>query len=165
MGSSLDHFLKFLVVGTWGFVVNTVVLIFGVRLGLSPSLSGPVGAEFAIVSNFLLNNFWTFSDRKITSLDIMVPKFIEFNLLSLGSVVIQFIFLKTGEKIIGEANYKMPFINDPRVSSTTLVKAFLRFPLMSRLAKKVSSYLIFYVAGVAVGLIVNFLVYNFIIWK
>ena len=97
----MDHFLKFLVVGTWGFIVNTVVLIFGVRLGLTPSIAGPLGAEFAIISNFLLNNFWTFSDQKITSWSVLPGKFITFNILSLGSTLIQFIFLKVGEMIFG----------------------------------------------------------------
>lgn len=165
MTNSLDHFLRFLAVGTWGFIVNTVVLIFGVRMGFSPSISGPVGAEFAIISNFLLNNYWTFSDRKITSFDVMAPKFLAFNLLSLGSVAIQFVFLKTGEKLIGEADYKMPFIDIPKVANISFVKMLLQIPLVFKLAKKITSYLIFYVAGVAVGLVVNFLVYNFIIWK
>ncbi|MBI3559268.1 GtrA family protein [Candidatus Gottesmanbacteria bacterium] len=69
----MQNFLKFLVVGTIGFIINTVVLVTGVKAGFKPSVSGPLGAEIAIISNFLLNNFWTFSDRTITSWSVL-PK-------------------------------------------------------------------------------------------
>lgn len=36
-------FLKFLVVGTIGFIINTTILVLGVRAGLKPSISGPLG--------------------------------------------------------------------------------------------------------------------------
>ncbi len=142
----MQHFLKFLVVGTIGFVINTVVLVFGVRTGFKPSISGPAGAELAIISNFLLNNFWTFSDKSIISWGVAIPKFIQFNILSFGSVLIQFTFLRVGEKIFGLGKFKEPFI---------------RYPLLDKL----SLYMIFYMMGVGVGLVVNFIIYSTIIWK
>lgn len=161
----MSHFLKFLVVGTWGFIVNTVILVFGVKIGLSPSISGPLGAEIAIVSNFLLNNFWTFSDKKITNLGDYPIKFIQFNLLSMGSVIIQFLFLKSGEKIFGMKSFKEPFIEFPIIKNNSLVRFGMKLPLAPTIAKRFSAYFIFYMAGVGVGLIVNFIVYSQIIWK
>ncbi len=161
----MNHFLKFLVVGTWGFFINTIVLIFGVKIGLSPSLSGPLGAEIAIVSNFLLNNFWTFSDKKITNVGDYPIKFIQFNLLSMGSVIIQFIFLKSGEKIFGMKSFKEPFIDFPIIKNNSIVGFALKLPFISAIANKFSAYFIFYMAGVGVGLVVNFIVYSQIIWK
>ncbi len=158
----MQNFLKFLVVGGLGFVINTVVLIFGVKIGFKPSLSGPAGAELAIISNFLLNNFWTFSDRTITSWSVLPGKFLQFNFLSLGSVAIQFAFLKTGEKIIGLENFKKPVLELPILKKISFLRFFTRF---KQLTDKFSAYMIFYMMGVGVGLVVNFIVYSTIIWK
>ncbi len=158
----MQNFLKFLVVGGLGFIINTVVLVFGVKIGFNPSLSGPAGAELAIVSNFLLNNFWTFSDRTITSWNVLPGKFLQFNLLSLGSVAIQFIFLKTGEKIIGLESFKKPVLELPILKKISFLSLFTRF---KQLTDKFSAYMIFYMMGVGVGLVVNFIIYSTIIWK
>lgn len=151
----MAHFLKFLVVGTTGFIINTLVLISGVRIGFKPSIAGPAGAELAIISNFILNNFFTFSDRQL-SLAAVPAKFIQFNIFSLGSVLIQFIFLRTGEAIFGLEKFKKPF---------PLPRFVYKLPLISILTKKFTAYLVFYCFGVGVGLIVNFLIYSQIIWK
>ncbi|MEK7127315.1 MAG: glycosyltransferase [Patescibacteria group bacterium] len=129
-------FFKFLVVGGFGFFINTAVLIIGVNLGMVPANSGMLGAEFAIISNFILNNLWTFSDRKVTTPVEIIKKFIPFNVLSFGSAVIQFIFLKIGELIFGLEHYKASLW-----------------------------YMLFYVAGVAVGLVWNYIMYSKVIWK
>lgn len=154
----MEHILKFLVVGSIGFIINTTILVFGVRSGLRPSIAGPLGAEIAIVSNFLLNNFWTFSDKTITSWDVLPSKFITFNVLSLSSVIIQFVFLKTGEKIFGFTDFKKP------VSEIFHLQKFVP-GILSKLNKKLTTYLVFYMAGVGVGLVVNFTIYSQIIWK
>lgn len=170
----MEHFLKFLVVGSIGFIINTTVLVLGVkRFGLRPSISGPIGAEIAITSNFILNNFWTFSDRSITSWDVLPIKFITFNILSFSSVIIQFVFLKTGEKIFGLKEFKEPFLEASYVKNFTLLKPIrdLIFTLMSKFKplrffhKKLTTYMIFYMAGVGVGLVVNFIIYSQIIWR
>lgn len=165
----MAHFLKFAVVGLIGFFINTIVLIFGVKIGFSPSLSGPAGAELAVISNFILNNFWTFSDKSITSWQVVPMKFLTFNVLSLGSLVIQFIFLKTGEKISGslikfkEPIWKIPFFS--LFAKWGLVKIIFGLPFVGKIAKNFSAYLVFYILGVGVGLIVNYFVYSQIIWK
>jgi putative flippase GtrA len=111
------------------------------------------------------SNFWTFSDKKITDLVQYPFKFIEFNILSLGSIVIQFVFLKVGEKTIGLKSFKEPFIDMPWVQKLPLVNACLKIALVKNISKKLSAYLVFYVAGVGTGLVVNYLIYSQIIWR
>jgi dolichol-phosphate mannosyltransferase len=139
-------FFKFLVVGGLGFIINTAVLVAGVGLGMTPANAGILGAELAIISNFFWNNLWTFSDRKLTSWTKIPGKFITFNFLSFGSALIQYAFLKAGELIFGLARYKGPIVEMP-------------------LVRLVSWYMIFYVAGVGVGLIWNYFMYSRVIWR
>lgn len=153
----MDRILKFGVVGTIGFIINTIGLLVGVRFGLRPSLAGPIGAELAIISNFVLNNLWTFSDRSITSWDAILAKFLQFNLFSLGSAGIQFIFLRIGEAIFGLATFKRPL--------TLLIPSLVKLPIISKIAPKISLYLVVYVFAVGVGMVVNFLIYSLVIWK
>jgi len=161
----MEHLLKFLVVGTVGFIINTAILVTGVRLGLRPSFAGPLGAELAIISNFFWNNIWTFSDRQITSWNVLPAKFLQFNILSFGSVVIQFIFLKAGESIFGLTKFKEPFI-DQQIFTGPLSKIKI-YSLIAKLPtiRKFSLYLVFYLAGVGAGLVWNFLVYSQVIWR
>lgn len=82
------RFVKFGMVGTVGFIINTIGLEVFVKLGLHPSLASAIGAEGAIISNFLLNNHWTFKERKIHRGGAPL-KFLQFNLTSLGALLIQ----------------------------------------------------------------------------
>ncbi|OGD63419.1 hypothetical protein A2160_03050 [Candidatus Beckwithbacteria bacterium RBG_13_42_9] len=106
------QFIKFGVVGFIGFIVNAVgiellrslVFIEGLAaiftqfanlpilslLAAPSSWAGGGGAEFAIISNFTLNNLWTFKEKKITDPLRLFLKFLQFNLTSVGAVVIQF---------------------------------------------------------------------------
>jgi len=59
----LRRMTKFGVVGMSGVVVNTFFLWLFTEIGrLYYLLSSPLAVEISIVSNFLLNNYWTFSD-------------------------------------------------------------------------------------------------------
>jgi dolichol-phosphate mannosyltransferase len=113
---------KFGVTGGIGFVVNTLGLFLFSRLpviqGLAASLavatnasfinvsglSSALGAECAIVSNFTLNNLWTFRDRTFKSPWEIVPKFIQFNLSSFGAVLIQFVVVGAGTMLTGQSS-------------------------------------------------------------
>jgi dolichol-phosphate mannosyltransferase len=57
------RFLKFCVVGSVGAVFNLVVLYSLTELGVFYLLSGLVGIEAGLLSNFFLNRSWTFKDR------------------------------------------------------------------------------------------------------
>lgn len=103
------HFAKFAVVGTIGFILNTIVLELLVWMGQHPALGSAVGAECAIISNFLLNNSWTFHGRKIRGLK-MVPKFLQFNLTSLGAILIQAGTVWVGTRVAGIDLYRWFYI-------------------------------------------------------
>ncbi len=98
-------FGKFLVVGTIGFIINTMVLEVMVGIGLHPAVGSAAGAELAIISNFLLNNFWTFGSRKVQGLR-PVSKFFQFNLTSMGAVFIQIGTVWLGTFLFGVSVYR-----------------------------------------------------------
>ncbi len=123
------QFFKFAAVGTIGFVINTIVLELFVRVGWHPAAASALGAEVAIVSNFFLNNSWTFRHSKIRGIK-MVPKFIQFNLTSVGAIVIQAGTVAMGSWVFGVQRYR-----------------------------------IFYIIGVGLGLIWNYIMYSLVIWK
>ncbi|HXY55275.1 MAG TPA: GtrA family protein [Nitrospirota bacterium] len=56
-------FLKFSVVGATGVVVNLASFTILMAFGLSKFIASPLAIELSIISNFVFNNFWTFSDR------------------------------------------------------------------------------------------------------
>ncbi len=84
-----QKFIKFGTVGFIGFVVNAVGLTIFSRLGFAEILSWLLSTELAIISNFTLNNLWTFNDSTISGLPNLVKKFIQFNGTSVGALVIQ----------------------------------------------------------------------------
>jgi dolichol-phosphate mannosyltransferase len=58
------RFLKFCAVGAVGAVFNLAVLYSLTELGVFYIISGLLGIEAGLVSNFLLNRLWTFKDRQ-----------------------------------------------------------------------------------------------------
>jgi dolichol-phosphate mannosyltransferase len=102
-------FGKFLVVGGIGFIINTAILEGMVALGIHPTIGSIVGAELAIVSNFTLNNAWTFRSRKITGLRMM-KKFLQFNLTSVGALIIQASSVGIGTYVYGLSQYRIFYI-------------------------------------------------------
>ncbi len=97
----LQRFLKFATVGFTGFIVNWGLLRAFRNLGLPEIASWALSTEVAIVSNFTLNNFWTFSEKKILGLKNIFNKFFQFNLTSVGAIVIQSVLGPLGVKLVG----------------------------------------------------------------
>jgi dolichol-phosphate mannosyltransferase len=96
--------IKFAVVGVIGFLVQTLVFEILLRSRL-PFLSLPfnataTAAECAVVSNFILSNFWTFHDRQLTVSQVPA-KFLQFNLGSLGSIGAQWVTVRVGTAVFG----------------------------------------------------------------
>lgn len=102
-------FFKFGIVGTIGFIINTAILELFVSRKMHPALGSAVGAEVAIISNFILNNAWTFGDRRVSG-KAMVPKFLQFNLTSLGALVIQTVSVWAGTALFGTSAYFSSYI-------------------------------------------------------
>ncbi len=76
--------LKFSVVGGSGVLVNTGALYFAYQLAHLPLLIASILAvELAIVSNFVLNDQWTFGQRGLSGI-----RFARFNVVSLGGLAI-----------------------------------------------------------------------------
>lgn len=118
-----SRFFKFAVVGLIGFSINAAGLEFFRRFHFSeviasnfshlegtllnvfsePSAWAAAAAgEVAIVSNFTLNNFWTFSSNKITYVPRIIWKFLQFNLTSGGAILIQFAVVGTAVGLFGD---------------------------------------------------------------
>ncbi len=122
------RFGKFLIVGTIGFIINTVILEFLVRFGFHPTIGSVVGAEFAIISNFFLNNFWTFRSHVIVGKPLF-GKLLQFNGTSIGAILIQGATVFVGTHFFG-----------------------------------LSAYRIFYIFGVGIGLVYNYIIYSKVVW-
>ncbi len=102
-------FAKFAVVGSIGFIINTTLLELLVGAGYQPAVGSAVGAEFAIISNFILNNGWTFRGNRIHGLKI-IPKFLQFNATSFGALLIQSGTVAIGTWFFGNAVYRWFYI-------------------------------------------------------
>lgn len=85
----MRKFIKFGTVGFIGYLVNAIVLQVMTVLNAPGWLAWSVPVELSIISNFLLNNIWTFKEDKITGVGKMLYKFLQFNLTSAGALIIQ----------------------------------------------------------------------------
>lgn len=106
-----------------------------------------LGAYFAAVEcsvlyNFILNNFWTFGDRKLKTSQYPA-KFVQFNLASAGSIIIQLVIAAVGKATIG-------------------IVPLFTLPVLHKVIDTGTMYA---VVGIFVGLFWNFFAYSKIVWK
>ncbi len=121
------RFIKFCMVGLIGLIINAFFLEFFYKtiyvdyilyffsslsnitllniLSIKSSWAAGLAAEIAIISNFILNNLWTFSSEKIKGFFKIIKKFLLFNLTSIGAVLIQFLLVGLSALIINESLY------------------------------------------------------------
>ncbi len=145
-----SRIFKFLVVGGVGTLIQLTTLqlfrsllpeisvLFLTKFILATFLS----IEIAIASNFLLNNSWTFADKKLEK-SKMLGKFLQFNVTSSGSILIQLVVNSLGEKFIG-------------------IKDLFTVPVVGIVF---DTGLAFAMTGIIIGLFWNFFAYNKFIWK
>lgn len=95
------RFIRFGIVGFLGFVINFLFLRLFRNLGTGETFAWLFATELAIVNNFILNNVWTFSEKKIGGMKNILIKFLVFNLTSVGALVIQSFFGPLGVKLFG----------------------------------------------------------------
>ena len=81
-------FLKFSLVGLSGVLVNLGSFELALGLGVHKFLASPIAIELSIISNFLLNNYWTFADRAMTSRRRI--RGLKYNLVSLTTLALSF---------------------------------------------------------------------------
>ncbi len=159
-----QRFIRFLIVGGTGFVVQIGTqegsILTGVAFGLAgllfPYQAGffhdtvaglgnaiavGIGAESAIISNFLINNFWTFGDtRKLKESSPGIIRLLKFNLTSLASILVQVLAVSIAINYMG-----------------TSVKLF-SYTVPVRIAILIPTIIL-------VVIPLNYLIYNKIIWK
>ena len=84
-------FIKFFIVGGIGFVLDFgVSYILIERVKTAVWLATLFSTESAIISNFFLNNYWSFAHKRIqNNWSKFMRSFVKFNLVSAGSIVIQ----------------------------------------------------------------------------
>jgi len=109
-----SSFVRYVTVGGTGFIIDFSVLYFlhsvvGWHVGVSQAVS----AEMAIVSNFLGNNFWSFSHKKAHGNRALLRGFVKFNTVALGSLILQVTAISIYEHLFGTDYiyvFKMLFI-------------------------------------------------------
>ena len=87
----LLRILKFVLVGASGVIVNLSILWFlTTYLKVPYYISAIISIESSIISNFLLNNYFTFSDRRSPEHGTFMQKMFKFNLNCLIGALIQY---------------------------------------------------------------------------
>ncbi len=100
------RFLKFIGVGLSGVVVNlgvyTLLTRFaGLGQGYLDLIASAIAVELSIISNFILNDFFTFSDKRGKGLANFLKRLLKFNFISLIGVGIQLGSLWLFHHVIG----------------------------------------------------------------
>jgi dolichol-phosphate mannosyltransferase len=136
-----SRLFRFVVVGVIGAVVQLGSLQL-LRQYFPYQLAYFISVELAVISNFIWSNLWTFSDAAIQLMEIPV-KFVQFNITSFGSIVIQQTLAYFGETYIG-------------------LYTVFTLPL---LGVEIDTGLLFAVLGILLGMTWNFVAYTRLIWK
>ena len=106
-----QKFLKFGTIGLFGFLINKFGLdLFSNLLkskilfvGLRNTVANALAAEVSIVSNFILNNLWTFKNEKLIWGQKLLKKFATFNLSSvISGIVLPSIVIGLGTQFFGD---------------------------------------------------------------
>jgi dolichol-phosphate mannosyltransferase len=155
------RFIKFLIVGGTGFITQILVQELSIRSGftyylaqlfgttlhshdlhaLAQSVGVGFGAEAAILSNFLYNNFWTFKDtRHLKTKSPFYIRLLKFNTASIASIIIQSVTVWLGIKTFGNTISLVSLAIPTRIVIVIPTIIFLVIPL-------------------------NYLIYNRFIWK
>ncbi|HEX9817530.1 MAG TPA: glycosyltransferase family 2 protein [Patescibacteria group bacterium] len=136
-----NRIFKFAMVGGVGAFIQLTTLQLW-RTLFPFQLAFFLAVECAVLSNFILSNIWTFSDRKLKPRQYPI-KFLQFNLASGGSIGIQQLIALLGETYLGLFDlFIVPLINFTVDTGT-----------------------MYAVVGILVGMFWNFFAYSRIIWK
>ena len=161
----LKRFVKFLIIGGSGFILQVTSQELSVRVGLASAIAlfispamlvltnhhalyalrdavaGGIGAETAILSNFFWNNSWTFKDTAhIKERSPVLMRLLKFNFVSLGSIFIQSASIWIFVHLLGE--------------NLTI----FGYTIPTRLIVVVPTIIFFVIP-------LNYFIYNKIIWK
>ena len=81
-------FIKFAIVGASGVIINLGLFTILLNIGANKYLASPIAIEVSIISNFILNNYWTF--RRRTTREKIRVKGLKFNAVSLVALGISY---------------------------------------------------------------------------
>lgn len=98
-------FPKYVITGFTGYAINAVALEVFKSFGLHAGIAGALGAELAIIWNFTVNNLWSFKKYQIKETKKIPLKFIEYNFVSLGSVIIIGTVITVGVTLFGDTRF------------------------------------------------------------
>jgi dolichol-phosphate mannosyltransferase len=137
---SHSAFIKFVITGFLGFGVDFAFAYMLINfLHIAKANANMMSAEVAIISNFFINNFWSFKDKMITGgVFGYLKKFILFNLVSSGSIIIQGVGLTLLLNTIGDTLIPLGVISlSSWVVYKILIIAFIIIPYSYILYNKV----------------------------
>ena len=96
------RFIKFGLVGASGTLVYLGLLtLFTEVLGLFYIISAAISYETSIITNFTLNDIWTFRDRRSPGMKSILYRGLKFNLVSIGGLGIHMAILWFFTEVVG----------------------------------------------------------------
>jgi len=102
-----NRFLRFIIVGTIGAVIDFIVMnLLTHQLKLELVIAGSISFVCAVVSNFILNRFWTYPDSRSRSI---ASQLVMFFLVNLVGALIRIPILFFLEPVILNALNKISF--------------------------------------------------------
>ncbi len=137
---------KFAVTGAIGSLVQLISFAIFNSLLVNPEffwqtqVANFASIELAIISNFIINGAWTFADRALKK-EHLLPKFLQFNLASAGSVTVQLLLM------------------------WALVELFGSQQLATLFGFSLTSETIYQIIGILIAMVFNYFFYNTFIWK
>jgi len=98
----IHRVLKFAAVGLFGVFVNLGILWMLTEIaGFYYLLSAIFSIEASIISNFVMNDIWTFRDRKKEGFAEWIRRMVKFNIVSLPSFPMQMVVMGALKEIFG----------------------------------------------------------------
>jgi dolichol-phosphate mannosyltransferase len=99
---------KFALVGLSGLAIGEILLyVFTEFFGLFYVLSGVIGLEVAVISNFIAHEIWTFADRERK--DGWTGRFAKYNVISIAGMALNTVLLFAFTEFLG-VHYLISFI-------------------------------------------------------
>ncbi len=96
------RFIKFCLVGASGTLVYLGLLsLFTEVFGLFYIISAAISYETSIITNFALNDIWTFRDRRSPGMKSILYRGLKFNLVSIGGLGIHMAILWLFTEVVG----------------------------------------------------------------
>lgn len=103
----LSRLLRFCIVGSSGIIVNVATLAALTPVGVAYLWAGVFAVESAIISNFLLNDFWSFGNLESLAKDLRarVMRFFKFNAFCTVGALINLLILWSLTQFLGVQSY------------------------------------------------------------